>query len=58
MLVTFILQGTTMITVIKSDPFSLDSHHLIELLSAELATITGDNGKRNFTAEAMSDDKA
>lgn len=58
MLVTFIMQGMTMITVKKSDPFSSESHHLIELLSAELAAITGDNGKSNFTAEAMSDDKA
>lgn len=58
MLVTLILQGTTMITVEKSDPFSSESHHLIELLSAELAAITGDNGKSHFTAEAMSDDKA
>lgn len=58
MLVTFILQGTTMITVVKSDPFSSESHHLIELLSAELAVITGDNGKNNFAAEAMRDEKA
>jgi ribosomal protein S18 acetylase RimI-like enzyme len=28
------------------------------VLSAELAAITGDNGKCNFTVEAMSDDKA
>ena len=58
MLITFILQGRTMITVVKSDPFSSESHHLIELLSAELAAITGDNGKSNFITEAMSDDKA
>ena len=58
MLVTLILQGITMITVEKSDPFSSESHRLIEMLSAELAAITGDNGKSNFTVEAMYDDKA
>jgi len=58
MLVTFILQGITMITLEKSDPFSSESLRLIELLSAELAAITGDNGKSHFTAEAMSGDKA
>ena len=47
-----------MITVEKSDPFSSESHRLIEMLSAELAAITGDNGKTNFTVEAMNDDKA
>ncbi|MEY8709894.1 acetyltransferase [Mangrovibacter phragmitis] len=58
MLVKLILQGITMITVEKSDPFSSESCRLIELLSAELAAITGDNGKSNFTVDAMSDDKA
>ena len=58
MLVTHILQGMAMIKVEKSDPFSSESHRLIEMLSAELAAITGDNGKSNFTVEAMSDDKA
>ncbi|WP_227699941.1 GNAT family N-acetyltransferase [Raoultella ornithinolytica] len=47
-----------MITVEKSDPFSSESHRLIEILSAELAAITGDNGKSNFTVEAMYEDKA
>lgn len=47
-----------MITVEKSDPFSSESHRLIEMLSAELAAITGDNGKSNFTVEAMYEDKA
>ncbi|EML2677535.1 MAG: GNAT family N-acetyltransferase [Klebsiella michiganensis] len=47
-----------MITVEKSDPFSSESHRLIEMLSAELAAITGDSGKSNFTVEAMNDDKA
>ncbi|MEN4568527.1 GNAT family N-acetyltransferase, partial [Pantoea agglomerans] len=47
-----------MITVEKSDPFSSESYRLVEVLSAELAAITGDNGKSNFTVEAMSDDNA
>ncbi|WP_174508540.1 GNAT family N-acetyltransferase [Klebsiella oxytoca] len=47
-----------MITVEKSDPFSSESHRLIEMLSAELATITGDNGKSHFTIDAMNDDNA
>lgn len=47
-----------MITVEKSDPFSSESHRLIEMLSAELADITCDNGKTNFTVEAMINDKA
>ncbi len=47
-----------MIIVEKSDPFSSESHRLIEMLSAELAAITGDNGKRNFTVDAMNGDKA
>lgn len=42
-----------MITVEKSDPFSSESHRLIEMLSAELAAITGDSGKSNFTVEAI-----
>ena len=42
-----------MITIEKSDPFSSDSHRLIEMLSAELAAITGDNGKSNFNVDAM-----
>ncbi|MBY4840287.1 GNAT family N-acetyltransferase [Pantoea sp. DY-5] len=47
-----------MITVEKSDPFSSESHRLIEMLSAELAAITGDNGKTNFNVQAMNNDKA
>lgn len=47
-----------MITVEKSDPFSSESQRLIEMLSAELAAITGDNGKSNFTVDAMNGDKA
>lgn len=45
MFITLILQGITTITVKKSDPFSSESHRLIEMLSAELAAITDDNGK-------------
>lgn len=40
-LVKLPLQDITMITVEKSDPFSSESHRLIEMLSAELAAITG-----------------
>ncbi|MGB9098531.1 GNAT family N-acetyltransferase [Erwinia sp.] len=58
MLVTLILQDITMIKIEKSDPFSSDSLRLIELLSAELAAITGDNGKSHFTVEAMNSEKA
>ena len=47
-----------MIAVEKSDPFSSESHRLVEMLSAELAAITGDNGKSNFTVDAMNGDKA
>lgn len=47
-----------MIIVEKSDPFSSQSHRLIEMLSAELAAITGDTGKSNFTVDAMNGDKA
>jgi hypothetical protein len=52
------LQDMTMIKVEKSDPFSSESHRLIEMLSAELAAITGDSGKTNFTVEAMNNDTA
>ncbi|WP_067705393.1 GNAT family N-acetyltransferase [Erwinia sp. ErVv1] len=47
-----------MITVEKSDPFSLESHRLIEMLSVELAAVTGDDGKSNFTIDALNSDKA
>lgn len=46
-----------MITVEKSDPFSPESHYLIEKLSAELASITGDSGKSNFTPDSMNGDR-
>ena len=47
-----------MITVEKSDPFSPDSCSLIEKLSAELAAITGDSGKSNFTIDSMDGDRS
>lgn len=47
-----------MIIVEKSDPLSPDSRHLIENLSAELASITGDSGKSNFTIASMDEDRA
>lgn len=47
-----------MITVEKSDPFSPDSCSLIEKLSAELAPITGDSGKSNFTIDSMDGDRS
>ncbi len=34
-----------MIIVEKADPLDAESHRLIEMLSSELAAITGDNGK-------------
>jgi len=48
----------TMITVEKSSPSSSESHYLIEMLSSELAAITGDNGKSNFAVDAMNGDKS
>lgn len=50
-----IKKGIGMITVEKSDPLSPDSRHLIEKLSAELAFITGDNGKSNFIIDSNED---
>lgn len=53
-----IKKGIGMITVEKSDPLSPDSRHLIEKLSAELAFITGDNGKSNFIIDSVNEDRA
>nr|WP_261135578.1 hypothetical protein [Serratia liquefaciens] len=47
-----------MITAEKLYPFSLESHRLIEMLSVELAAVTGDSGKSNFTVDVMNSDKA
>lgn len=46
-----------MITVEKADPCSPESYGLIELLSAELAALTGDSGKSHFTVDAMDGDR-
>lgn len=53
-----IKKGVSMITVEKSEPLSSDPRHLIEKLSAELASITGDRGKSNFTTDSMNEDRA
>lgn len=47
-----------MITVEKSDPMSPESQFLIEKLSSELAAITGDNGKKNFTVDSMDEERS
>jgi GNAT superfamily N-acetyltransferase len=47
-----------MVTIEKADPLSPESQRLIERLSTELAEITGDNGKSNFTTDDMRSDKA
>lgn len=47
-----------MIKIEKSDPLSPDSQRLIEQLSAELAAITGDSGKSNFTMNSLDADNA
>lgn len=47
-----------MITIEKSSPTSADSQALIEQLSAELAAITGDNGKRHFNPQDVSGARA
>ncbi|WP_231568845.1 GNAT family N-acetyltransferase [Pantoea rodasii] len=47
-----------MITIEPADPFSPESQHLIEQLSAQLAAITGNNGKSHFSAEALEAERA
>ncbi|MHA6313678.1 GNAT family N-acetyltransferase [Pantoea sp. S-LA4] len=47
-----------MITVEKADPSAPDSLDLIEKLSAELAAITGDSGKRHFTPESVQGERS
>lgn len=42
-----------MLILEKSDPRSADSQYLIEKLSEELATITGNSGKSNFIIDSM-----
>lgn len=58
MLARTFAQGITMIIVEKSDPLSSESQRLIDMLSSELAAITGDTGKSNFTVDAMKEDKS
>jgi len=47
-----------MIKIEKSDPLSAESLFLVEKLSAELAEITGDNGKSHFKPEEMQSDRS
>ena len=47
-----------MITVEKSDPSAPESRYLIETLSSELAAITGDSGKSNFTVDSIDRDRS
>lgn len=47
-----------MITLEKADPRSAESQLLITKLSAELAAITGDNGKSNFTMDSMDEERS
>lgn len=42
-----------MITVEVADPRSTESLFLIERLSLELTTITGDSGKSHFNVDSM-----
>ncbi|AUV53901.1 N-acetyltransferase [Raoultella planticola] len=52
------VQGMTMIIVEKADPLDAESHRLIEMLSSELAAITGDNGKSHFAIDAINGDNS
>ncbi|MEM6160957.1 GNAT family N-acetyltransferase [Erwinia sp. P6884] len=47
-----------MISIEKSNPLLPESQALIEQLSAELAGITGDNGKRHFDSAEMRSGRA
>lgn len=47
-----------MIHVANADPFSPDSHFLIEKLSATLAVITGSSGKNSFNLDDVQADRA
>lgn len=47
-----------MIKVEESDPLSPCSRLVVEKLSAELASITGDGGKRHFTLASMVQERA
>lgn len=45
------------IKIQPADPLSSESQSLVDKLSSELATITGDSGKTHFNAEELSDDR-
>lgn len=47
-----------MISVEKADPHSAESQLLITKLSAELAAITGDSGKSNFTMDSLDGERS
>lgn len=47
-----------MISVEKADPRSAESQFLITKLSAELAAITGDSGKSNFTMDSLDGERS
>lgn len=47
-----------MIRVEKADPCAPESQRLINALSAELAAITGDDGRRHFAMAAMDEKRA
>ena len=51
-------KGIAVITIEKSDPLSSESYYLTGILSAELAAITGDSGKSNFTIDSMDGDRS
>lgn len=46
------------VTITQADPFSSESQALVEKLSAELAVITGDNGKSHFNAEEITRERS
>lgn len=58
MLISITIGDIALITVEKSDPLSPDSQYLIEKLSAELAAITGDNGKSHFAPASMDEERS
>jgi len=47
-----------MIKIEKADPCSPESLLLVAKLSAELASITGDNGKSNFTMDSINNERS
>jgi len=57
-LTNIIKKGMSMITVEKADPRSAESQLLITRLSEELAAITGNSGKSNFTMDCLDDERS